>query len=239
MSKQCFVIAPIGTEGQKIWKRSNFVLEEIIQKALAREPLDYIATRGDEIQEMGEITAQVLRRIVHDPLVVADLTGGNPNVFYELAFRHILGRPVIQIQDNEDKKEYHNVRGVRTIRVDHRTPDGIEKAIQKIHAQAKHAETAGGPIDTGLRLADEELAVVLASIPALLQPERAEGPDVQDLESISRQVGKARRQLRALASKLSGDPPDLESVSERVAKVRMTIEPVASDLKNLADFYGS
>jgi hypothetical protein len=32
----------------------------------------------------GVITNQVIQALIDSPLVIADLTGGNPNVFYEL-----------------------------------------------------------------------------------------------------------------------------------------------------------
>lgn len=232
------MIAPIGPEGSETRRRSDFVLERIIRPALRREPLDYAATRGDAISEMGRITAQVLRRVVHDPLVVADLTCGNPNVFYELAFRHILGRPVIQIQDREDENEYHNVRGVRTIAVDHRSADGVREAIEKIHAQALSGEAAGGPIDTGLRLEEKDLADVLARIPDLLRPEMAEGPDAQDLDSLRREVKKIGSRIRALQSGLKSDSPDLDRVRKQAKKARRRLGDLESDLENMVEFYG-
>ena len=39
------------------------------------------------------ITSQVLQHVTEDALVVADLTGRNPNVFYELALRHAIRKP--------------------------------------------------------------------------------------------------------------------------------------------------
>lgn len=110
-TKRCFLIAPIGPEGSDIRERSDEVRDRIVRPAL--EPR-YEVTRGDEVSEMGEVCSQVLRRVVHDPLVVADLSGGNPNVFYELAIRHVLRKPLIQIA-RKGEEEYHNVRSVRSI----------------------------------------------------------------------------------------------------------------------------
>jgi len=53
--------------------------------------------RADELAEPGIITSQVIQHIVDDQLVIADLTERNPNVFYELALRHALRKPVVQI----------------------------------------------------------------------------------------------------------------------------------------------
>src|SRR3989339_2254786 len=93
--KSCFVIAPIGEPDSDTRKRSDQVLKHIIRPAV--EACGYKAVRADEIDKPGIITSQVIQRVVDDPLVVADLTESNPNVFYELAIRHALRKPLIQL----------------------------------------------------------------------------------------------------------------------------------------------
>lgn len=96
----CFVISPIGSEGSEIRKRSDEVLEYIIKDAV--EPLGYKVIRADTISESGIITSQIIEKIVESDLVIADLTGHNANVFYELAIRHLVKKPFLQmIQDGE------------------------------------------------------------------------------------------------------------------------------------------
>ena len=87
--KSCFVIAPIGEAESDTRKRSDQVLRHIIRPAV--EVCGYQAIRADEIDKPGVITSQVIQHVVGDPLVVADLTETNPNVFYELAIRHAIG----------------------------------------------------------------------------------------------------------------------------------------------------
>ena len=53
--------------------------------------------RADKISDPGVIASQVIEHILNDDLVVADLTGYNANVLYELAIRHAVRKPVIQI----------------------------------------------------------------------------------------------------------------------------------------------
>lgn len=88
----CFAIAPIGPKDSDIRKRSDKVLKHIFKRALAKK---YKVLRGDDIDEPGMITSQVLRAVQDSPLVVADLTGHNPNVLYELAVRHAIEKPII------------------------------------------------------------------------------------------------------------------------------------------------
>lgn len=86
VKKQCFVISPIGKPGSSIRSRADKVLDQIIRPSMNQ--CGYTAVRADEIERSGLINSQIVRHTMEDPLVVADLTGGNPNVSYELAIRH-------------------------------------------------------------------------------------------------------------------------------------------------------
>lgn len=93
--KTCFVIAPIGEEESDIRVRSDNVLNYIIVPTASG--CGYTVTRSDKIPQPGIIINQIIKHLSEDDLVIADLTDGNPSVFYELAFRHIVGKPIVHI----------------------------------------------------------------------------------------------------------------------------------------------
>lgn len=134
----CFVIAPIGGKDTDIRKRSDKVLKHLFRKALAEK---YEVTRGDEIDEPGMITSQVLRAVQTCDLVVADLTGHNPNVLYELAVRHAVEKAVIHLIEPKVSKIPFDIAGFRTIEFDLTDLDSIESAIEQLRKQADQAMT--------------------------------------------------------------------------------------------------
>lgn len=133
----CFVIAPIGPEDSEIRKRSDRVLKHIFKKALSNK---YDVRRGDEIDEPGMITSQVLRAVQECPFVVADLTTHNPNVLYELAVRHAIEKPIIHVIEPKLSKIPFDIAGFRTIEFDLTDPDSIESAVDQLKKQAEQAE---------------------------------------------------------------------------------------------------
>lgn len=65
--------------------------------------LGYACLRGDGHLSTHEIMRDVWHGICRSHVVIADLTGRNPNVFYELGIAHTIGKPVILIcADHED-----------------------------------------------------------------------------------------------------------------------------------------
>lgn len=137
-SKVCFVISPIGDVGSDIRTRSDTVLKHVISPAVIA--CGYEAIRADKISEPGIITSQVIQHIVDDPLVIADLTGSNANVFYELAIRHAVRKPFIQIIEKEERLPF-DVAGIRTISLNYRDLDSAASAREEIEKQIKFAES--------------------------------------------------------------------------------------------------
>lgn len=149
-NKICFVIAPIGDEGSEERRRSDQVLNHII--APAAKECDYEAIRADKISEPGIITSQIIQHLVEDPLVIADLTGRNPNVFYELAIRHAIRKPVVQIIQAGESIPF-DVAATRTIQVNHRDLDSVAKCKNELISQIHSAENDPSLVDTPISIA--------------------------------------------------------------------------------------
>src|SRR5208282_587041 len=116
--KICFIICPIGEGGSEQRHRSN-QMRKYVFNPVAEDLCGYRTIRADEISEPGIITAQIIQHLMDDPLVIADLTDSNPNVFYELAVRHAVRKPVVQLIDYRSVIPF-DVAVQRTIKVDYR-----------------------------------------------------------------------------------------------------------------------
>ena len=113
--KECFVICPIGEVDSDTRKHSDLTFNYIIKPVV--EEFGYSPNRADLVKESGMITTQIIDKIIKSPLVIADLTDSNPNVFYELAIRHVVKKPYIQmIKSNQDIP--FDISGMRTILFD-------------------------------------------------------------------------------------------------------------------------
>jgi hypothetical protein len=114
-TKTCFVIAPIGKDGSEQRKYSDMILESFVRRALEKTDLDVV--RADKIGDPGMISEQVIHYLIHSALVIADLSFHNPNVFYELAIRHMIGKPTVHLIRKEDPIPF-DLKDFRTIEID-------------------------------------------------------------------------------------------------------------------------
>lgn len=93
-SKSCiFVLMPFQKEFDQIYQLG------------IKEPLNnkgFNCERADEVQFVGGIIEQIIRRIKKAQFIVADMTGKNPNVFYEVGYAHAIGKKVILLTQREE-----------------------------------------------------------------------------------------------------------------------------------------
>ena len=109
--KKCFFITPIGKENDQVRRDADGLMDEIICPALTH--MGFLPENiyvSHKISEPGEIDYQIVRHLFDDDLVIANLTGTNANVMYELAIRHFLGTPLILIALNGTRLPFDVLR---------------------------------------------------------------------------------------------------------------------------------
>jgi hypothetical protein len=84
---QAFVIMKFADEGL------DAIYENAIAPALKNS--GYTPVRIDKIPVSGSITTKTLEQIAKSDIVLADLTGGRPNCYYETGYAHALGKELI------------------------------------------------------------------------------------------------------------------------------------------------
>jgi hypothetical protein len=149
--KICFYISPIGADDSLERKHSDLFLASLIQPALTE--LGLTVVRADQIGEPGMITSQVLQYLKRAKLAIADLSYLNANVFYEVALRHALRLPVVQVIRKADRLPF-DVNQSRTLVFDTTDIYSLVPRLQTYRAeianQARKAledpESVGNPV---------------------------------------------------------------------------------------------
>lgn len=160
--KKCFVICPIGERGSDIRRRSDLVLNYVI-KPVVKE-LGYIASRSDEDSKPGIITSQIIGHLMSDELIVADLSFGNPNVYYELAVRHMVRKPVVQII-HAGQPIHFDIITQRTIQFDYQDLESVEDCKQKLREQIQSVEKNPMDVDSPISIAIDTKGLIESKNP--------------------------------------------------------------------------
>jgi len=98
MGERTFVIQQIGAKDSPERKRADEIFKYVIEPAVKDAGLE--AYRADLDLTPGAITPKMLGELLSARVVIADLTGRNPNVFYELGITHSFARRLILIADS-------------------------------------------------------------------------------------------------------------------------------------------
>lgn len=92
--KTCFVVTPIGDESTTLRRHIDGIIDQSIIPAIGENFNVSVAHREYEI---GSINDRIIQSVYNSDLVIANLTGLNPNVMFELAVRYSFGKPAIVI----------------------------------------------------------------------------------------------------------------------------------------------
>jgi hypothetical protein len=119
---KCFVIMPYGNREKDPLRKQgldglyeHFIRPAVEAVVLPNDPTKHvICHRGDKEPRPGEIIAHIIENLVLSELAIADLTGRNSNVFYELGVRHAVNDNTILISESEEDVPF-DLRGQRLI----------------------------------------------------------------------------------------------------------------------------
>ncbi|MFJ9893810.1 hypothetical protein ACIQPR_10830 [Streptomyces sp. NPDC091280] len=199
----CFVIGPIGDKHAEhgsperlLYDEALYVYDEVIRAACQAHGL--VPLRADAIADTGEITDQIHRRLHEDDIVIADVSGGNPNVMYELGFRIGRGKPVILIGESGDLP--FDIAQLRTIRF-RRTDSSLYGAREQLSRVLYEGVTHGFRTVT--------YADVTTSGPAPANDE--DGVD-DEVPGIVDRLAQAEEQMESVLA-------DVEAMGEAVVRI--------------------
>jgi hypothetical protein len=125
----CFTIMPFGG-----WLDDYY--ESIYCPAI--EAAGLAPKRADDLFTPSSIVTDIWNYTKKAKMLLADLTGKNPNVFYELGLAHALAKPVILVAESMEDIPF-DLRALRIIIYDKNAPnwgrilkDKIENAIEEV-----------------------------------------------------------------------------------------------------------
>lgn len=154
MIRTCFVIMPIGTQihdGIEVTSsdlRNRY--DDLIKEALLKARPYLEVTRADDVAAPGAITSDILTRIMHSDIVVADITYPNPNVFYELGLRHASRNGTIIIRDSAGHRAPFDISNLRHIEYTN-TPTGLRELGQRFRDAIDHFDRIPNAIDSSFQ----------------------------------------------------------------------------------------
>jgi len=115
--KLCFVLMPFKEEMDRLYTA-------VIKTAA--EECGLVSKRADEIRGTREIMQDIVESICKARVIIVDLTGSNPNVFYELGIAHTLGKDTILISQKEATTIPFDIYHIRRIEYEN-TASGKQK----------------------------------------------------------------------------------------------------------------
>jgi hypothetical protein len=197
----CFVIMPFGGWGDDYF-------DTIYRPAIEAAGLE--THRADDLFRPSTIVNDIWAYTKRARLLLADLSGKNPNVFYELGLAHALAKPVILVAESMDEIPF-DLRALRVITYDKHDPGWGRNLRGKVEAAVK--EVLKSPLE--------------AVLPAFLEVKSDKGkPQVtaheKELIEIKQELDLLKREVRSrrLGEGLTSEQGWLFGAAEARVRIR-------------------
>jgi len=211
MTKQCFIITPLGALESDERNHADRVWEQVLKPVF--EPAGYELIRSDKMGDPGQITDAIFKCIADSDVCVADLSFLNPNVMYELGVRHCLRLSAIQIKSVETQNPF-DTKNQRTIDFDVEADESLVALRAEIKKQLTWIERNPGVVSNPLMNA-------IQRSPAGFEAERT----AKELASLARRIAELEDLVRG-----KGEEVGLETTADGDGN-----EAALDDLKKAAD----
>jgi polyhydroxyalkanoate synthesis regulator phasin len=220
---------PFGQTATEDHTRNLKTYQQLIKPVL--HECGFKPIRADELRHPGNITRDIIELLYESDLVIADLSGKNANVFYELGVRHALFRyGTILIIRKGDKLPF-DIANYRAIFYSMEL-DGPEEFRNELLRRIK-------AFDPGLKIKpDNPVHDILGD--RLLKPEQPGGVSkveydarVAEIERLKQQIGYIQGLLDDYESERTGMVSEYETAAAEIESLKQQI----CDIQGLLDDY--
>lgn len=117
--------------------QNNDLYADVVREICTSKEYDLNVVKADEIYGPGIIISDITKSINESKIVIAEITQGNSNVFYEVGYAHALNKPTILIAQKDTKLPF-DVSPFRilfyenTIAGKKRVEEGLKKHLNAI-----------------------------------------------------------------------------------------------------------
>lgn len=219
--KNCYVMMPYGSGDEERERRFLGIFESIIKPAARACGFDDAhILRQDHTGEPGVITNRIITNIANADILIADLTGANPNVYYELGISHVFHKcaTVIIMDRDSDQNIKFDLSGVSYVKYSTNLGD-LQASIAGIAEAIKVRQSGSAATDSPVHEVIESLPVRLIDL--------LDGTSTQAEAQRSAKLEKEISRLRSLCRDHGINPEDLGktymSPVERIAIQRKAL----------------
>lgn len=125
----CFIVMPFSVEALNV-VYEDYVLPTLVNRCQLR------SERGDDVFGSDVIMDDITRSIRKARLIIADLTGRNANVFYEVGIAHALNKQVLLMTQSIEDVPF-DLRHRRALVYEY-SPRGCKKLEKDLYANVQH-----------------------------------------------------------------------------------------------------
>lgn len=211
----CFVIMPFGG-----WFDDYY--ETIYRPAIVAAGLE--PHRADDLYRPSTIINDIWSYTQRSKIILADLSGKNPNVFYELGLAHALAKPAILITESVDDVPF-DLRGLRILDYNKNAPRWGEILSEKI------AKSIGEVLSTPLQsVVPAFLSIKPESKHKVVSESEKQYLELrQEVELLRNEVLRSSR----LGKRLDIDPPEAEQLIKSYMRRKMPVRMIITRLREM------